>query len=85
MTEGIIVAVLALIGTLCGSYFSNRKTQALIEYRMKEVEGDIAANKKAAESLSDRTYQLEKRVSVVEADEARTNARLKKLEEGVHC
>lgn len=34
MTEGIIVGVLSLIGTLAGTYFANRKSSALIAYRL---------------------------------------------------
>lgn len=35
MSEGIIVALIGVIGTFAGSYFTNRKTMALIEYRLK--------------------------------------------------
>ena len=40
--ESIIVAAvtggLALIGTLVGTYFANRKSAALIAYRLEELE-----------------------------------------------
>lgn len=41
MTENaatIIVALLALAGTLAGSYFANRKSTALIAYRPEQLE-----------------------------------------------
>ena len=36
--ESIVVAALALVGTLAGTYFSNRKSSALIAYRLEELE-----------------------------------------------
>ena len=41
MTEGILIAVLSLLGTLGGSYFSNRKSSALIAYRLEELEKKV--------------------------------------------
>lgn len=34
MTEGIIIAVLSMVGTLAGAYLANRKSSALIAYRL---------------------------------------------------
>lgn len=42
--ESIIVAVLALAGTLAGTYFSNRKGTALIAYRLEELERKVQAH-----------------------------------------
>lgn len=36
--NNIITGVMALIGTLAGSYFSHRKTTALVTYRLEELE-----------------------------------------------
>ena len=36
--SNIIVASLALIGTLGGSYFSHSRTVTLVEYRLKQLE-----------------------------------------------
>ena len=36
MTDAIIVAVLSLGGTLAGAYLANRKSAALIAYRLEE-------------------------------------------------
>ena len=36
MDSTIIVAVLALAGSLAGTYFANRKSAALIAYRLEE-------------------------------------------------
>jgi len=38
MTESIIVAVLSLAGTLLGAYLANRKSAAIIAYRLEELE-----------------------------------------------
>ena len=62
MTEAIIVAILSLIGTLAGSILVNRKTSALIEYRMTQLENKMDE----INSLVDRVYKLESRVSLLE-------------------
>lgn len=38
MTESIIIGVLSLAGTLAGAYFANRKSSALIAYRLEQLE-----------------------------------------------
>lgn len=38
---GIIVGVLTLIGALCGTYFANRKSTALIAYRIEQLEKEV--------------------------------------------
>ena len=59
MTE-IIVGVLALIGTLCGAYFSNRKSGALIAYRLAQLEERVNKHN----NLIERTYVLEEKMKV---------------------
>lgn len=56
----IIVAVLSLLGTLVGSFASNSRTQALIEYRLKTLEAKVDKHNQ----VIDRTYQLEKNEAV---------------------
>ena len=41
MTEAIIVAALGLAGTLIGSYLANRKSTALIAYRLEQLEKKV--------------------------------------------
>lgn len=62
MTEAIVVALLSMFGTLAGSILVNRKTSALIEYRMEQLEHKMDE----INSLVDRVYKLETRLSVVE-------------------
>ena len=42
MTETVIVAVLSLIGTMAGAYFANKKSAALIAYRLEQLEQKVA-------------------------------------------
>ena len=62
--DNIIVGVLALIGTLAGTYFSNRKTTALIAYRMEHLEKKVNQHNQVVE----RTYKLEGRMTEAEHD-----------------
>ena len=62
MTETIIVAVLSMIGTLAGAYFANRKSTALIAYRLEQLEEKVNLHNQVIE----RTYNLEKRVAIAD-------------------
>lgn len=62
MTEAIIVAVLALLGNVVVSWMSNRKSTALITYRIDQLEGKVNKHN----NLIERTYELEKHMAVVE-------------------
>ena len=62
METEIIVALLAFIGTLAGSYFSNNKNTAVMQEQIKGVKEDIA-------TLSNRVNkhnELVERMAVVE-------------------
>lgn len=61
MSERIIVALIGVIGTFAGSWFTNRKTMALIEYRLKQLEEKVNKHN----NLIERTYELEKEVAVI--------------------
>ena len=60
MTE-IIVAMLALLGSLAGAYFPNRKNNALIAYRLEQVEKKVDRL-----DLSNELQELRERVAVLE-------------------
>ncbi len=64
MPTEIIIALLALLGTLAGSYFSNRKNNALIEYRLQQVERKVEKLDVSAElqKLRERVARLEEHV-----------------------
>ena len=77
--ESIIVAVLALVGTLAGTYFANRKSSALIAYRLEELEKKVQAHN----NLVERTYKLEERTELQEEKIKVANHRIDDLE-GFH-
>lgn len=68
MTEEVIVAlivgILSLAGTLCGAYFSNRRSTALFAYRLEKLETEVKKHNEVIE----RTYALEKDMAVVQED-----------------
>lgn len=76
MTETIIIAVLSLAGTLFGAYFANRRSSALIAYRLEQLERKVAAHN----NLIERTYKLEERTELQEEKLKVTNHRLADLE-----
>lgn len=76
MTEAVIVAVLSLVGTLCGAYASNRRSSALIAYRLEQLERRVAAHN----NLVERTYRLEERTELQEEKLRAVNHRIEDLE-----
>ena len=74
--ESIVVAALALVGTLAGTYFSNRKSSALIAYRLEELERKVQAHN----NLIERTYKLEERTEIQEEKIKAVSHRIKDLE-----
>lgn len=77
MTDTIIVAVISLIGTLVGAYLANRKSSALIAYRLEQLERKVDKHN----TVIERTYALEKRAEVFEEKMTVANHRIKDLEE----
>lgn len=65
----IIIGVLALIGTLGGSYMSHRKSISIIAYRLEQLEKKVDKHNKFAE-----------RMPVVEEQMKVVNHRLEDLE-----
>ena len=74
--ESIVVAALALVGTLAGTYFSNRKSSALIAYRLEELERKVQAHN----NLVERMYQVEERTELQEEKIKVANHRIQDLE-----
>lgn len=64
ITEAIIVAIITFIGSLIGNFLSNNKNQALIAYRLEQLEKKVNLHNQVIE----RTYQLEKETSLLEND-----------------
>ena len=78
MTESIVVALLGFAGTLIGTYLANRKSAALIAYRLEQLEQKVAKHN----SLVERTYHLEEAAAVFEEKLKVANHRIDDLERG---
>lgn len=76
MTEAIIVAALGLVGTLVGSYLANRKSTALIAYRLEQLEQKVSKHN----NLVERTYALEESVALIDERMKAANRRIAHLE-----
>ena len=70
--KALITGGLALLGV----YAANRKSAALMEYRLEQLEKKVDIHN----SVIDRTYKLEERTELQEAELKRQNERLKILE-----
>ena len=80
MTEAIIVAALGLVGTLAGSYLANRRSSALIAYRLEQLEQKVSKHN----NLVERTYALEEAVALAEERQKVANHRIADLEQNIH-
>ena len=80
MTEAIIVAVLGLVGTLAGSYLANRKSAALVAYRLEQLEQKVNKHN----NLIERTYVLEESVALMDERVKVANHRIEYLEKEMH-
>ena len=72
----IIIAALALAGTLGGAYFANRRSSALIAYRIQQLELKVDKHN----SVIERTYALEKQTELLEERLQTANRRIDGLE-----
>lgn len=72
----IAVAVLAFLGTLGGSILTQRKSTALIAYRLEELEAKVDRHNK----VIDRTYHLEQDEAVIAEQIKVINHRIEDLE-----
>lgn len=62
--ETIIVAVIGLIGTLASVYFVNKKTTALILYRVDQLEEKVNKHN----NLIDRMYKAESDIRMIQGE-----------------
>jgi hypothetical protein len=80
MWETIVVACISLVGTLGGSFLAQRKTTALIAYRIEQLETKVNKHN----NLIERTYKLEERCEVMDEKIKVANNRIKDLEKQEH-
>ena len=76
MLSEIIVGLLALAGTLGGSWRANRKSTALIAYRLEQLEKKVDKHN----SVVERTFRLEKDLAVLDEKIEVANHRIADLE-----
>ena len=72
----IVVGLLAMVGTIVGAYLANRKSAALIAYRLEQLEKKVAKHN----GLVERTYNLEAQAERMEEQIKVANHRIKDLE-----
>ena len=77
MSESIIVALLSFLGTLLGAYIANRKSAAIMEYRLQQLEKKVDKHN----TVIERTYALEKRADVMDEKIKVANNRIADLEQ----
>ena len=76
MLEAILTGAVAIIVCMLNNYFQNRKSTALIEYKIDELSKRVDKHN----SLVERTYKLEESVSVIEEKIKVENHRIEDLE-----
>jgi ABC-type lipoprotein release transport system permease subunit len=62
MTEGIIIALIGFLGTIIGSAIGVIASSKLINYRLEQLEQKVNKHN----NLIERTYELERKESIVE-------------------
>lgn len=73
----ILVAVITALGSFAGVYFANRKTQALVLYRLQQLETAVNRHNQVVE----RVYKLEERAEVTDERIRVANHRIDDLEQ----
>lgn len=76
MTDAIIVAIVTGAFSFLGVYFSNRKSAALVEYRLKQLEDKVQAHN----NLVERMYEAEDRLNIQDEKLKVANHRIDDLE-----
>ena len=76
MNETVAVALLSLAGTLIGAYLANRKSAALVAYRLEQLESKVGKHNQVIE----RTYVVEESVSLLDERIKVANHRIADLE-----
>lgn len=77
MLGTIIVGVLSCAGTLGGAYLANRKSAALVAYRLEQLENKVNKHN----SVIERTYKLEEQTGLLDERIKVANHRIEDLEQ----
>ena len=73
----IIIATVAMFGSLGGAFLAHRKSTALLAYRLERLEEKVDEHNKVV----DRTYRLEEHEAVIEEKIRVANNRISDLED----
>lgn len=76
MSDTVVVAMLSLVGTLCGSLFGILTANKLTNYRIEQLEAKVEKHNKVIE----RVYNLEKNEAVMTEEIKVANHRIQDLE-----
>jgi hypothetical protein len=76
MSDTVVVAMLSLVGTLCGSLFGILTANKLTNYRIEQLESKVEKHNKVIE----RVYNLEKNEAVMTEEIKVANHRIEDLE-----
>lgn len=77
MSESVLVAILALFGTLVGTFGGILTANKLTNYRIEQLENKVEKHNKVIE----RVYQLEKHEAVMVEEIKVANHRIEDLEQ----
>ena len=80
MTEAwatVVVGLLSFLGTMSGAIYANRKTQALVSYRLEQLEKKVDTHN----HVIDRTYKLEEQNAIQEEQIKVVNHRIADIED----
>ena len=77
MNEGVIVAIISLLGTLGGSLLGILTSSKLTIYRIEQLEKKVEKHN----GVIERVYELEKHEAVMEEEIEVANHRIKDLEQ----
>lgn len=75
-TTTVIVGFLSFLGTMSGAYYGNKKSAALMGYRLQELEKKVDKHNQVIE----RTYKLEETAAILEEKIRGANHRLDDME-----
>lgn len=75
----IIVGVITVLGNIAVSVIANKKSTALVAYRLEQLEKKVQAHNE----LVNRMYEAEKSIKLADAENVRQNRRIEELEKKV--
>lgn len=78
MSETIIIALISLCGTLCGTFGGIMATSKLTNYRIEQLEKKVDKHN----NLIERMYKAEDSINILDEKIKVVNHRIQDLEEG---